>query len=141
MMIYAGLLLLFAVVALIGYSALRREMQSEIDALKRRIDEVGEPRSAERPPVPPVTTNSPALVPAAATKVESKTTPAAPPRPQPVEEEVTPEILAIIAAAVAQFVGAGARIRATRAIPLAQSSTWAQQGRVIIQASHNLARS
>jgi hypothetical protein len=61
------------------------------------------------------------------------------PKPQPAREEITPEILAIIAAAVAQFVGAGARIRSTRMVPMAEGNAWAQQGRVIIQASHNLA--
>ena len=44
----------------------------------------------------------------------------------------------VIAAAVAAFVGKSARVRSARYLQEGQSP-WAQQGRVFVQASHNLA--
>jgi hypothetical protein len=51
-----------------------------------------------------------------------------------------PETLAIIAAAATTFLGKTARIRSANALSPAQegAGTWAQQGRVIVQTSHNL---
>lgn len=62
--------------------------------------------------------------------------PAPAPAPPPAEE-VTEELLTVIGAAVAAFLGKRARIRQIR---LTDSRTWAHQGRVSIQASHTLAR-
>jgi methylmalonyl-CoA carboxyltransferase large subunit len=54
-------------------------------------------------------------------------------------EEITPEILTVLTAAVAAFLGKRAKIRSARALGGAErSSAWAQQGRVFVQASHNL---
>lgn len=65
--------------------------------------------------------------------------PVAPPRPQPEKvEEVSPEIILVLTAAVAAFLGKRARIRGARLVRPAPSSAWAQQGRVFVQASHNL---
>jgi methylmalonyl-CoA carboxyltransferase large subunit len=67
---------------------------------------------------------------------------AALPAPQPIEpekvEELTPEIIMVLSAAVAAFLGKRARIRSARLVRSAPSSAWAQQGRVFVQASHNL---
>lgn len=61
------------------------------------------------------------------------------PVPVPVVEEITPETLMVITAAVAAFLGKKAKIKkVTRAT--VSSSAWAQQGRVFVQASHNLQR-
>jgi methylmalonyl-CoA carboxyltransferase large subunit len=49
-----------------------------------------------------------------------------------------PEIVMVLTAAVAAFLGKRARIRGTRLVRTAPSSAWAQQGRVFVQASHNL---
>jgi methylmalonyl-CoA carboxyltransferase large subunit len=64
----------------------------------------------------------------------------APPRPAEPEvvEEVSPEIIMVLTAAVAAFLGKRARIRGARLVRNAPSSAWAQQGRVFVQASHNL---
>jgi methylmalonyl-CoA carboxyltransferase large subunit len=51
------------------------------------------------------------------------------------EEGVSEEVLLVISAAVAAFLGKRARIRQVR---LLGSAAWAQQGRVTIQASHAL---
>lgn len=66
----------------------------------------------------------------------------APPAPKiepkpPVPEAVPEEIMLVIAAAVAAFVGKSARVRSARYVHEGQSP-WAQQGRVFVQASHNL---
>src|SRR5262245_8182966 len=55
--------------------------------------------------------------------------------PAPVAEGLSEEIVLIIGAAVAAFLGKKAPIRQIR---LLGSSAWAQQGRVTIQASHTL---
>lgn len=61
-----------------------------------------------------------------------------PPAPQ---AEVTPEVIAIIAAAVTAYLGKPVRVRGARlvsAAPANRPSPWQQQGRVSIQASHDL---
>src|SRR5689334_15856170 len=64
--------------------------------------------------------------------------PESPPPPPPVvHEELSPEILTVISAAVAAFLGERGHIRAVR---LVGSARWAQEGRVSIQASHRLDR-
>jgi methylmalonyl-CoA carboxyltransferase 12S subunit len=55
---------------------------------------------------------------------------------RPVEEAVSDEVLAVISAAVAAFLG-HKRIRQIR---IAGSQSWARQGRVVIQGSHSLAQ-
>lgn len=135
MIFYALLLLVFMVAGLlIGHVVLRRDMRSRIAQLQKRIDEAqAHPAVGNLSIAVP-----PASAPVAAPKPEPDRQ-TAPLKRAPAKNEVTPEILAVIAAAVAQFLGAGARIRSTRAIPVAEGNAWAQQGRVIIQASHNLA--
>jgi methylmalonyl-CoA carboxyltransferase large subunit len=61
--------------------------------------------------------------------------PAPPPAAAPFEEGVSEEIVLVIAAAVAAFLGKKAPIRQIR---LLGSAAWAQQGRVTVQASHTL---
>ncbi len=54
--------------------------------------------------------------------------------------EVTPEMLAVIAAAVTAFLGKKVRIRSAKMLqsPYEVVNPWSQQGRVFVQASHNL---
>jgi methylmalonyl-CoA carboxyltransferase large subunit len=60
---------------------------------------------------------------------------AAAPAPAVAEEEISDEVMLAISAAVAAFLGERAHVRAVR---LARSGAWAQQGRVFIQASHRI---
>jgi methylmalonyl-CoA carboxyltransferase large subunit len=53
----------------------------------------------------------------------------------PVQEQISEETMLVIAAAVAAYLGERAHIRVVRLVP---SHAWAQQGRVSIQASHQL---
>jgi methylmalonyl-CoA carboxyltransferase large subunit len=55
--------------------------------------------------------------------------------PKPASEGLTEELLVVLSAAVAAFLGKKAPIRQIR---LLGSAAWAQQGRVSIQASHRL---
>ncbi len=55
------------------------------------------------------------------------------------EEPIAEETIAIIAAAVTSFLGKKVRVRSARRV-YSGESTWAQQGRVFVQASHNLSR-
>ena len=55
------------------------------------------------------------------------------------EEEIAPEIQVAIAAAAIAALGNHARVRSARKVPSSDVvSPWTQQGRVIVQSSHNL---
>ena len=58
----------------------------------------------------------------------------------PMPDGITPEIVAAIDTAVTAIVGKKARILSVKMLPESQvdSSSWAGQGRDIIQTSHNL---
>ena len=59
---------------------------------------------------------------------------------QPADEEVTPETLVVIAAAVTAFLGKKVRIRSAKRVAAARevASAWSQHGRMLIHSSHNL---
>jgi methylmalonyl-CoA carboxyltransferase large subunit len=109
-----------------GAAMSRRMVRSEVQRLESLIDSRnGKGPAPETAPVPtPVVVALPA------------------PAPKPAEpemvEEVTPEIIMVLTAAVAAFLGKRARIRGARLVRAVPSSAWAQQGRVFVQASHNL---
>ncbi len=52
------------------------------------------------------------------------------------EPEITPDLLIIMSAAIAAYLGKNVRIRRARFISDQGPSTWSQQGRVSIQSSH-----
>jgi hypothetical protein len=58
--------------------------------------------------------------------------------PTPAVEEVSAEVLAVIAVAVTAFLGKKVKIRSAHL--LHTPSPWGQAGRAIVQASHNLHR-
>ena len=93
------------------------QLQAQVAALTERLAKVEGPAAA------------PAPVPTPAAKT------AAPPAPAP--EEISPEVLLAISAAVAAYLGERAHIRAVR---LVSTTRWSQEGRVSIQASHRLSR-
>lgn len=103
--------------ALTARALIRRELVRQVANLR------ADGRSAQTPPPPP-----PAPAPVLA--------------PAPASDEITPEILMVLTAAVSAFLGKKARIRRARVAQHAGlSSAWAQQGRVFVQASHNLPHS
>ena len=77
----------------------------------------------------------PAAAPAA---VSAQPAPAPKPQAPRQEEAISEEILMVIAAAVAAFLGKKARIRKVRRVTEFGLNPWSQQGRVSIQASHNV---
>ena len=107
-----------------GAAMSRRMIRGEIERLEHLIE--------SRNPKEAVSTLAP--VPASPKAVE----PAVAVAPAPASEEVSPEMIMVLTAAVAAFLGKRARIRGARLVRPAPSSAWAQQGRVFVQASHNL---
>jgi hypothetical protein len=65
---------------------------------------------------------------------------ASPAAVSPPAEEITAETLLVIAAAVTVFLGKKVRVRSAQMLqtPYEIINQWSQQGRVIVQASHNL---
>ena len=120
---------------------LQQSSRQQLDALAQTLKAV-EDRVAElkRPAAaPPVV--APVAVPAAKAQAALPTSEkAAAPQKQETQEEVTPEMLVVIAAAVTAFLGKKVRIRSAKMLqsPYEIVNPWSQQGRVFVQASHNL---
>jgi hypothetical protein len=70
----------------------------------------------------------------------SRLPPRAPEAAPQATTEVTPEEVVIIAATVTSYLGKKVRVRAARRLPSPprQQSAWGYQGRVFVQASHDL---
>ncbi|HUM05679.1 MAG TPA: hypothetical protein VLT90_09470 [Terriglobales bacterium] len=98
------------------------DLRETVRALEARIADLAGVRTAAPKPAP-----VPALAPVAA----------APPKRA---EEIAPELLVVMAAAVTVFLGKQVRIRSAKMLqsPYEIVNPWAQQGRVFVQASHNL---
>ncbi len=115
----------------------KREIEAAREALRDEMAAfrawVAEQKGAALPAAPALAVApSPAAVAAPVTVASA---------PAPSDGELSEEILMVLAAAVAAVMGKKARIRRARpSIPMA-SSAWAQQGRVFVQASHNLGMS
>ena len=94
-------------------------LSTQITALEARITELSQ---------------SSALRDAAAAQAKAAQTPR-----KPASAEVTPEIIVVLAAAAAAYLGKNVRVRSAKALqpPYGAVNLWAQQGRVSIQASHN----
>jgi methylmalonyl-CoA carboxyltransferase large subunit len=99
-------------------SQILKELQAKLAELEARNEKL-EARIQELEHPAPAPTPTPAPVPVAAPK----------------EEPISEEIMLVIAAAVAAYLGERAHIRVVRLLP---SNAWSQQGRVSIQASHRL---
>jgi methylmalonyl-CoA carboxyltransferase large subunit len=101
-----------------------QQLTSAVRALELRIGELAQAPAA-----------SPRALPVAATLATVAPAPVA-----KKEEEVSPELLVVIAAAVTVFLGKTVRIRSAKMLqsPYEIVNPWAQQGRVFVQASHNL---
>jgi len=116
---------------------LRLETERQLNALTSALKAL-ETRIAA---LSPAATVGPAAVPASApvAKVEAAA-PAAKAAVQQKQEEVAPEMLVVIAAAVTAFLGKKVRIRSAKMLqsPYEIVNPWSQQGRVFVQASHNL---
>jgi methylmalonyl-CoA carboxyltransferase large subunit len=97
-------------------------LTGEIKALEARVAELSK---------------APATAPVAEMKVEPVAAKPAAPREN---EEVSPEMLVVMAAAVTAFLGKKVRIRSAKVLqqPREVANSWSQQGRMLVHASHNL---
>lgn len=113
-----------------GSVAARRAVRGEVEQLRSMLRERNghEPAPASVP-VPVVAAPPPPAEPPAETKSAAAA---------PESEEIAPEVLMVLTAAVAAFLGKRARIRRATLVQPAGASAWAQQGRVYVQASHAL---
>jgi methylmalonyl-CoA carboxyltransferase large subunit len=100
--------------------AILEQVQAQLGALAERVERL-ESGGAIQPPKE------------AATAAPAATEP--PPVTKPDSPEITEAEILAISAALAAYLGVRIRIRQIR---LLSSQAWAQQGRVSIQASHNL---
>ena len=93
------------------------ELRAQINALEARIAEIGRAST---------------LRDAAAAQAKMA-------QSKPIQTEVTPEILVVLAAAATAYLGKNVRVRSARTLqpPYGSVNLWAQQGRVSVQASHN----
>ncbi|MBL8233241.1 MAG: hypothetical protein JNL98_32380 [Bryobacterales bacterium] len=116
-------------------------LRDQIASLSERVLALeGASRGAPSPaPSPAAAPAPPASAQTAATPPNAEALPpqAEVPKPAPVppKEEIDEELLLVISAAIAAFLGKRPRIRQIR---LLHTGAWAQQGRVSIQASHVL---
>jgi len=118
------------ITCVVTYALAQRKMGRSVEALRREM----EARMASLPLASPAAIPAPQVSPA--------------PAPMPVQpaaasnNHVTPEVLLMIAAAVTTFLGKKVRIRSAKMLqtPYELFNPWAQQGRVVVQASHNLAQ-
>ena len=123
---------------------LQRKTQEELEILRRaigslqaRIADLG--KAAVTPAVTPAGPATPA--PGVKTELPSGIPQGTViPLPSVSTDGVPPEIVVVIAAAVTAFLGKKVRIRSAKRLqsPYEIVNPWAQQGRVIVQASHNL---
>lgn len=104
-----------------GAFAARQVVRREVEALRQSL------RPSAQPPAPAPPAPAPLAV-----------TPPAPKSEPDIAAEISPEILMVLSAAVAAFFGKKAKIRRARIAASPGNSAWAQQGRVFVQASHNL---
>lgn len=140
----AAMAVLVAAGCTVTYTLLQRTLRRTIaerqQAAERQLSALAtalkalEVRVAERERIPE-------LQAAAAPEIEVEA--AVPAAMEPVEhdnEEVTSEILAVIDAAVTAFLGRKVRILSAKMLqsPHEVVNAWSQQGRVFVQASHNL---
>ncbi len=125
---FAGLWLIFRQTAAEQKRASQdqlNELAAAIRALEAKVAVLG--HSAVQRPEPASMVEAPqaALAPMQATA--------------PAKEEVTAEMLVVIAAAVTVFLGKQVRIRSAKMLqsPYEIVNPWSQQGRVFVQAAHN----
>lgn len=147
----AVVIVIAAIVAswVVMYAVMRQHMEQTSTQLKREFEQKLNALTASAKATQPQPQAAPAqkAAPAPAPVVAAQASPAAKPAPQPapvvagVQEDIAPETLLVIAAAVTAYLGKKVKIRSARMIYSHENyNSWSQQGRVFVQASHNLAQ-
>jgi methylmalonyl-CoA carboxyltransferase large subunit len=100
------------------------ELADALRALETKVAELGKVQENPAAPVAAIETSAPVA------DASQAMEPA---------EEVTPEMLVVIAAAVTAFLGKKVRIRSAKMVrqPREAVSAWSQHGRVLVHSSHN----
>src|SRR4051812_29564146 len=133
------LLFLVIIACAVTYMMVQRTLKQDIAALRAQIKRDLDAKSVHLDTDPKTEIVKPAKAAeptSVSAKPETKSTVAA--QPQQIVEELAHETLVVIAAAVSAFLGKSVRLRSARLIQPVEGSAWAQQGRVFVQASHNL---
>ena len=118
---------------------LRMDFQRKIDSLSANVKApertAGVETSAGQASAPAATAQ------ATSTVAQSATIPSAPIQPASLDDEITPEVLRTITETITALLGRKVRIRSVKVLqtPDPTVNSWAQQGRAVIQASHNFA--
>jgi hypothetical protein len=111
-------------------AALRLEFQRQIDSLSAKVKDSEEAVVARTVAVAPAKMEAPAAPSAAQAQVSAT----------PASDEITPETLATITETITALLGRKVRIRSVKILETRNPTTnpWAQHGRAVVQASHNL---
>jgi methylmalonyl-CoA carboxyltransferase 12S subunit len=141
----AGVALLVLAGCSATYFLTQRFLNRRLEAIQLQIDHA---LASNKQPLPAQTLNSKTAIAvtvplatevAQSTSISKATSVApAPVQAQPSADVLAHETLVVIAAAVSAFLGKSARLRSARLIQPSEGNAWAQQGRVFVQASHNL---
>lgn len=119
----------------------KRELEQKIAVLRRDMEErfANLQRAMEQGKVA-VAASLTASLPVAASVPQAPVTAEA--GATPVHQGISPELVLMISAAVTAYLGKKVRIRSVEHLqtPYEIINPWAQQGRVFVQASHNLAQ-
>ncbi len=148
----AGIVALAAACFAVGYTALRRQIRQALaeqhQATERRLSQLTGEIMVLKAQVAALS-QVPAIQTSATSEIEFTDAEGVEDEPEPVairqadnleDEEVPQETMAVLAAAVTAFLGGRVRILSARRLqsPRQFTSPWSQQGRVFVQASHNL---
>jgi hypothetical protein len=125
-----------AIGSIAGYLAARSGNARMIEGLRAEFEDRLKSLSAKLAPAP-VAAPAPGAVPVPV----AAAVPAAAPVPA-ARAEVSDDVLLVIAAAVTVYLGKKVRVHSARMLqsPYEIVNPWAQQGRVFVQASHNIER-
>jgi hypothetical protein len=146
-MAWPGTQSLGSILMLVGFSAIvgylfgllrsQTSLRKAVMGLRREFD-VRIQRLEASAPAPPARSVATVTLPVSESNPPTPLTTSHPAE----SEEISPDTLLIIAAAVTAFLGKKVRVRSAKMLqsPYEIVNPWAQQGRVFVQASHNLAR-
>ena len=135
---------LVGVGCILTYAGMQRALKRAVSELQLKTEQkLAEVTEALRVLELRAEPRTPVAMPAAASAAQAKVDEVAAATtavPAESHEAVTPEMLVVIAAAVTTFLGKKVRIRSAKMLqsPYEIVNPWSQQGRVFVQASHNL---
>ena len=143
LLVFVVFVVIVAVACTLTYVAMRRSSRQSLAEFRRAAEDQFSALSvsvaALQKQIQQLSTASATRAAARPSAIPQPPAPQAAPVPT-ATQEITPDLLVVMAAAVTAFLGKKVRIRSARALqsPYEIVNPWSQQGRVIVQASHNL---